>query len=91
MAEGILIAVAIVAAVAVAAGVRSDEPPWFQCARVLGWILVGDTAFYLGSVIVGLLTVGGWPELADLSWEVVILTLANAPLIWLGASLARRR
>ncbi|MEV4706085.1 hypothetical protein [Actinoplanes sp. NPDC049316] len=89
VAEGILALLSIAAAVAVAAGVRRDEDRWFPRARVLGWVLVTDTVLYLGSVIVALLMWGGWADLADLSWAVALLTVGNAPLIWLGASMIR--
>jgi hypothetical protein len=79
-----------VAAVWIAVGVGRDGRRWRRPARILGWVVVADTAFYLSSIVIALVAWDGWPNLWEQRGLIALYTVLNVPLFWLGLSIGRR-
>jgi hypothetical protein len=60
VATELVVAVAVIVSTArTAAGLRTRQRRWYARARLLGRLIVGNTVFYLGSLVVGLWAVDG--------------------------------
>ncbi len=88
-----LIVVVVVVTVKLVGGLRTQERRWYARAQLLGWMIVGDTVFYIGSIVVGLWFVDGPTLVADNALFLAVFVVLHLPVLWLGGRivlLARR-
>jgi hypothetical protein len=90
IAEALLSALALTIALVIAVKVRQGGEGRRRLGRVFGWVLVAETVFYLGSLLIALYVWGGWSNLRDQFGLALVVVLVNLPLIWLGLRIVRR-
>jgi hypothetical protein len=82
--ELMLVVAVVVGTANIAAGLRTRQRRWYSRAQLLGWLIIGNTVFYLGSLIVGLWAVDGWSLVAENSAYLVAVLVLHLPLLWLS-------
>lgn len=94
VATELVLAVAIVMGTTkTTAGLRARQRNSYARAQLLGWLIIGNTVFYLGSLAVGMWMVDGWSLVAENSPYLIGALVVHLPLLWLSAriiSKARR-
>jgi hypothetical protein len=66
------------------AGLRARQRSSYARAQLLGWLIIGNTAFYLGSLVVGMWMVDGWSLVAENSPYLIGALVLHLPLLWLS-------
>jgi hypothetical protein len=63
---------------------------WYPRAQLLGWIIIGNTALYLGSIVVGLWVIDGASLVAENAVYMLGVFVLHLPLLWLSVRIVRR-
>jgi hypothetical protein len=82
--ELVLVVAVVVNTAKIAAGLRTRQRRWYSRAQLLGWIIIGNTVFYLGSLVVGLWAIDGRSLVAENSPYLVAALVLHLPLLWLS-------
>ncbi len=82
--ELVLMVTIVVGTAEIAAGLRTRQRRASARAQLLGWMIIGNTVFYLGSLVVGMWAVDGLSLVAENSIYLAFALVLHLPSLWLS-------